>query len=44
MTKGAKLGSFRVTKRTWYAAGGLANPLCWRRQRRGAWQYFIRLD
>jgi hypothetical protein len=34
--------SRRVTRAEWYAAGGLENSRCWRRQRKGgAWQYFI---
>jgi hypothetical protein len=34
--------SRRITKREWYALGGFANSKCWRRERRGVWQYFIR--
>jgi hypothetical protein len=35
------MGSMRVTKREWYAAGGFRNSRCWRRQVRGSWQYYI---
>lgn len=38
------LGSMKVSKRDWYDVhGGLENPKCWRRQARGAWQYFVRI-
>ena len=37
-------GSVRITKREWYARGGFANSRCWRRERRGVWQYFYRFD
>jgi hypothetical protein len=36
-------GSMRVTKRSWYAYGGFRSNDCWRRQVRGAWQYFIQI-
>jgi hypothetical protein len=35
------LNSMRVTKLTWYANGGFKNSLCWRRQVRGSWQYYL---
>jgi len=38
------IGSRKVTKRQWYAAGGFANPLCWRRDRGRGWEYFIRVE
>jgi hypothetical protein len=38
------LGSARVSKKTWYANGGFSNPRCWRRQKGGAWMYFMRYD
>lgn len=39
------IGSYRVTKREWYHAGGFANSQCWRRQtKNGGWQYWIRRD
>jgi len=35
----------RVTKRDWYDKhGGFRNSLCWRRQRGGSWQYFVKID
>lgn len=35
-----KTGSARISKAQWYGLGGFANPNLWRRQVRGAWQYF----
>jgi hypothetical protein len=38
-------GSIRVTKARWYAAGGLTNPRCWRRQQKdGRWIYYLTID
>lgn len=38
-----RVGSERVTKREWYALGGLANSKLWRRaDRKGIWRYYIR--
>ena len=35
----------RISKKEWYARGGLANPALWRRQvKSGAWHYFMRRD
>ena len=43
MRTGVK-GYWRTSKRNWYESGGFRNSLCWRRQVRGAWQYFINLN
>lgn len=33
--------AIRVSKKDWYAAGGLANPQCFRKaDTRGAWRYY----
>lgn len=37
-------GSRQVTKQEWYKLGGPKNPKCWRRQRNGKWEYFVRND
>lgn len=39
-------GALRVTKRDWYDRyGGFANPLCFRRQRKGrGWGYYVRVE
>lgn len=32
----------RITKREWYALGGLANSRCYRKQsKNGAWRYYV---
>jgi hypothetical protein len=37
-----QLGTYtRITKREWIALGGCSNTRLFRRQRRGAWQYFM---
>jgi len=38
----ATLGAARLAKRQWYAAGGFANPRCFRQYRRG-WRYYMRI-
>jgi hypothetical protein len=38
------IGSYRVSKRRWYALGGFANPRCWRRQTGLAWGYYVTID
>ena len=38
------VGSWRTSKRNWYAMGGFRNSLCWRRQVRGVWHYFINMN
>ena len=38
-------GSERITKKQWYARGGLQNSRCWRRQlKNGAWAYYYVVD
>jgi len=35
----------RVSKKEWYARGGFANSLCYRKQSKwGGWRYYIRTD
>lgn len=38
------IGSLRLDKRSWYDQGGFRNPRLWRRQVRGAWHYYKRMD
>lgn len=39
------LMAMKVTKRTWYNAGGFANSRCFRRQKKGSgWAYYIDMD
>lgn len=39
------IGHTRISKKEWYARGGLANSALWRRQvKSGAWQYYMRRD
>lgn len=40
--RSGRLDSIRISKKEWYARGGLANSALWRRQeKRGAWQYYM---
>jgi len=38
------VGSRKVTKKEWDAAGGFSNPRCWRRMKSGSWEHYIRND
>jgi hypothetical protein len=35
-----KNGYTKLSRRVWYAIGGLSNPNCWRRQTKRGWEYY----
>lgn len=39
-----RVGSMRVTKRTWYDQGAFANSRCWRRHNGRSWIYYITIE